>query len=124
MDNSDIIKDLLDPLIKFKLIEIIDSMNEKPNKLFDPLFKMLIVYKNYLEGTNKNLPKDCLNITIWNFMIISKTTINYLFIGEIILLIDIIKIYNMEYNKRKLEDQELEGDIMDNIIVNIKKCCI
>ena len=95
MDNSSIIKDLLDPLIKFNLLKIISNMNEIPNILFAPLLKMLTVYDNYLKGININLPKDCLNITIWNFMITSQYTINYLLLEEIQCFIKIIKYYNM-----------------------------
>ena len=124
MENTLIIKDFLDPLIKFKLLEITENINEKPNKLFEPLFKMLTVYKNYLDGTNKNLPKDCSNSTVWNFMIISKTTINYLFLEEILLFINIIKNYNINNHKRKLEDNGSGNYIIDDIVVNIKKFCI
>ena len=92
MDNSIIIKDLLEPLITFNLLEISESLNKIPNKHFNPLFKMLRVYKNYLDNTNNDLPENCLNSTIWDSMIISKTTVDYLYLEEILCFINIIKL--------------------------------
>ena len=52
-------------------------------------------------------------------MITSQYTINYLLLEEIQCFIKIIKYYNMNYSKRKIEEA-----IPEDIIFQIKKSCV
>jgi hypothetical protein len=101
MNNcEELIIAFLDPLIKFGLLEL--SIDKKINNKYDPLFKILRVYKNLLDNTEIGIPERCKNIDMWNFIISNRISINYILDYDLQKILLIV----MKYNEKHQSDFE------------------
>ena len=107
--KENIIKKKLDPLIKINLLEYVGNNLIKKN--YDPLLKMLRTYKNLKDGIEIGVPNGVKNIDIWNFMCSNKYCIEYLSRSEINLIILMTSLYyEKKYSKRKINELLFENE--------------